>query len=306
MSGASQSQPGNRAARSACCNACDVTCCPSGACASTVGSSSKSITSTNPRSAMSHRPSPLNPGSALRSLWSSWCDPKAPNCWPRLHLLSLFEMYWAMASPPLRRDCGEAIDVSAFYGRESELVELERWMVDEHCRLVALLSRGGYGKTALSVKLTQQIERHFDVVIWRSLQNTPPLERLLADYLTFLSEQHTIDLPESTGERMTLLFAYLRTARCLLSLDNVETLVQERNRTATYRAGYEAYGQFFQRVGQTAHHSCLLLTSREQPKELAPLEGDHAPVRTMVVPGLEQEACRPSLQDRKLARTAGA
>src|SRR5260370_29479249 len=96
MSGASQSQPGNRAALSACCNACDVTCCPSGACASTVGSSSKSITSTNPRSAMSDRPSPLNPGSALRILWSSWCDPKAPNYWPRLHLLSLFEMYWGL------------------------------------------------------------------------------------------------------------------------------------------------------------------------------------------------------------------
>src|SRR5260370_22443854 len=305
MSGASQSQPGNRAARSAGCNACDVTCCPSGACASTVGSSSKSITSTNARSAMSHRSSPLNPGSALRSLWSSWCDPKAPNCWPRLHLLSLFEMYWAMASPPLRRDCGEAIEVSAFYGRESELVELERWMVDEHCRLVDLLSRGGYGKTALSVKLTQQIAHHFDFVIWRSLQNAPTLERLLADSLTFLSEQHTIDLPESTGERMTLLFAYLRTARCVLALDNVETLFQERNRTGTYREGYEAYGQFFQRVGQTAHRSCLLLTSREQPKELAPLEGDHAPVRTMVLAGLEQEACRHILQDSNLAGTEG-
>src|SRR5258708_27920038 len=100
MSGASQSQPGNRAALSACCNACDVTCCPSGACASTVGSSSKSITSTNPRSAMSHRPSPLNPGSALRILWSSWCDPKAPNYWPRLHLLSLFEMYCPQGPTP--------------------------------------------------------------------------------------------------------------------------------------------------------------------------------------------------------------
>jgi transcriptional regulator with XRE-family HTH domain len=49
----------------------------------------------------------------------------------------------AMASPPLHRDWGEAIDVSAFYGRESELVELARWIVEEHCRLVALLSRGG-------------------------------------------------------------------------------------------------------------------------------------------------------------------
>src|ERR1700704_1244540 len=47
----------------------------------------------------------------------------------------------AMSSPPLHRDWGEAIDVSAFYGRESELVELERWIVDERCRLVALLSR---------------------------------------------------------------------------------------------------------------------------------------------------------------------
>src|SRR5260221_5623139 len=204
----------------------------------------------------------------------------------------------AIASPPLRRDWGEAIDVSAFYGRERELVELERWIVDERCRLVALLSRGGYGKTTLSVKLTQQIARHFDFVIWRSLQNAPPLERLLAEYITFLSEQHKIDLPESTGERMTLLLAYLRNARCLLVLDNVETILQERN-----RAGYEAYGQFFQRVGQTAHRSCLLLTSREQPKELAPLEGTHTPVRTMVLAGLEQGACRQLLQDSNLPGT---
>src|SRR6266481_4781131 len=209
----------------------------------------------------------------------------------------------AIASPPLRRDWGEAIDVSAFYGRERELVELTRWIVEERCRLVALLSRGGHGKTTLSVKLTQQIERHFDFVIWRSLQNAPPLERLLAEYLTFLSEQHKTDLPESTGERMTLLLAYLRNARCLLALDNVETLFQERSRAGTYRAGYEAYGQLFQRVGQTAHRSCLLLTSREQPKELAPLEGTHAPVRTMALAGLEQGACRQLLKDSNLPGT---
>jgi len=155
----------------------------------------------------------------------------------------------------------------------------------------------------LSVKLTQQIERHFDVVIWRSLQNAPPLERLLAEYLTFLSEQHKTDLPESTGERMTLLLAYLRTARCLLALDHVETIFQERNRAGTYRAGYEAYGTFFQRVGQTSHRSCLLLTSREKPKELAPLEGNHAPVRTMTLAGLEQEACRHILKDSNLPGT---
>src|SRR5207302_1668027 len=145
----------------------------------------------------------------------------------------------AMASQPLRRDWGEAIDVSAFYGRERELVELERWIVDERCRLVALLSRGGYGKTTLSVKLTQQIERHFDFVIWRSLQNAPPLESLLAEYITFLSEQHKTDLPESTGERISLLLEYMRTARCLLVLDKVETILQGRNRAGTYQEEFE-------------------------------------------------------------------
>src|SRR5260370_42143367 len=84
-----------------------------------------------------------------------------------------------------------------------------------------------------------------------------------------------------------------------------ETLFQERTRAGTYRAGYEAYGPFFQRVGQTAPRSCLLLTSREQPKELAPLEGTHAPVRTMTLAGLEQEACRHILKDSNLAGTEG-
>src|SRR5260370_35372173 len=84
-----------------------------------------------------------------------------------------------------------------------------------------------------------------------------------------------------------------------------ETLFQERTRAGTYRAGYEAYGQFFQRVGQTAHRSCLLLTSREQPKEVAPLEGNHAPVRTMVLAGLEQGACRHILADSKLPGAEG-
>src|SRR5207248_10858963 len=70
---------------------------------------------------------------------------------------------------------------SPFYGREDELVEVERWVVDDRCRLVVLLSIGGLGKTALSIKLAQQIAPHFGFVLWRSLQNAPPLERLLAE-----------------------------------------------------------------------------------------------------------------------------
>src|SRR6266446_9198432 len=98
MSVARKSQPCSSAARNACCSGCDAIWCPSGACASIVANSSKSITSTNPRSAMCPHPSPLHPGSALRILSSSWCDPKAPKCWLRPHPSSLFEMYWAQGA----------------------------------------------------------------------------------------------------------------------------------------------------------------------------------------------------------------
>jgi WD40 repeat protein len=204
------------------------------------------------------------------------------------------------ASQLPHRDWGEAIDVSAFYGREQELVELERWVVDDGCRLVALFSIGGLGKTALSIKLAQQIAPHFDFVLWRSLQNAPPLGGLLAKCITFLSQQQKTDLPENVGERITFLIEYLRKARCLLVLDNVETILQERDRAGNYRAGYEGYGKLFQSVGQTVHRSCLLLTCREKPKEVALLEGKRSPVRTMVLRGLEQGACRQLLNEGEL------
>ena len=205
-----------------------------------------------------------------------------------------------------RQDWGEAIDVSRFYGREKEVVELERWIVDDRCRLVALLSRGGFGKTALSVKLTQQVARHFDFVIWRSLQNTPPPENLLAECITFLSNQQKIDLPDSIGERISLLIHYLREARCLLVLDNVEAILEGRTRSGKYREGYEGYGKLFRWVGETLHQSCMLLTSREKSKELALLEGRQSPVRTMTLTGLEQRACRQILNDSDLLGTEAA
>lgn len=41
---------------------------------------------------------------------------------------------------------------------------------------------------------------------------------------------------------------------------------------------------------ETQHQSCVLLTSREKPAEIAALEGDGLPVRTMALSGLEVTA----------------
>ena len=52
-----------------------------------------------------------------------------------------------------------------------------------------------------------------------------------------------------------------------------------------YRNGYENYGQLFRLIGETAHSSCLLLTSREKPAEVAALEGIELSVRSLQLKG---------------------
>jgi transcriptional regulator with XRE-family HTH domain len=46
-------------------------------------------------------------------------------------------------SPQCVTDWGEAPDVSLFYGREGELATLAEWIVNDGCRLVAVLGMGG-------------------------------------------------------------------------------------------------------------------------------------------------------------------
>ncbi|MEG3845744.1 MULTISPECIES: NB-ARC domain-containing protein [unclassified Microcoleus] len=186
------------------------------------------------------------------------------------------------------QDWGEAIDISVFYNRTIELATLKQWIVDDRCRLVALLGMGGIGKTALSVKLAEQIQGEFDYLIWRSLRNAPPIQDLLANLLQFLSGQQKTHLPETFDEQLSRLMAYLRASRCLLILDNAESILQsgDRQRAGFYQAGYEGYGQLLKCVGETCHNSCLVLTSRELPKELIPLEGESLPVRCLKLTGL--------------------
>jgi WD40 repeat protein len=184
-----------------------------------------------------------------------------------------------------RQDWGEAIDVSVFYGRSAEIATLEQWIIQERCRLVALLGIGGIGKTALSVKLAEQLQDKFEYVIWRSLHNAPSLESLLASLIEFLSNQQEINLPNDVNHRISRLLDYLKKQRCLIVLDNAETILSSPTKQATCEDN-EEYGQLFKRIGESRHQSCLVLTSREKPKEVAALEGESFPVRSLQLTGL--------------------
>ena len=203
-----------------------------------------------------------------------------------------------------RVDWGLAQDVPVLYGRANELALLTRWVIENQCRVISLVGIGGIGKTSLAVTLARQIASHFEVVIFQSLGEAPPFTELLDHLIRRITTQQIIPPPQST-DKLTLLIDLLRETRCLLILDNLETLMQAGTTRAQYRPGYEDYSTLFQQLGATAHQGCLILTSRERPNELASLEGPRAPVRILRITGLSEDASRALLADQELIGTTG-
>ncbi|MFN9818538.1 MAG: NB-ARC domain-containing protein [Pseudanabaena sp.] len=194
------------------------------------------------------------------------------------------------------QDWCEVIDVTFFYGRQNDLDILEKWIDHDRCRLVALLGMGGLGKTALSVKLAQQLQDKFDFVVWRSLNNAKTPSEMLTAVIHFLSQQKETPDTTDTNALISRLMEYLQRYRCLLVLDNFESVLKDEAQAGAYRKDFEGYGSLLRRVGEVSHRSCVVITSREMPEEVATLEGDILPVRALQLTGLDEPAAERVLE----------
>jgi hypothetical protein len=81
------------------------------------------------------------------------------------------------------------------------------------------LGIGGIGKSTIAVKAALQMQTEFEIVVWRSLANAPPLDELLSSLLKFLMPLFGEDpiIPPTLDQQISKLMQYLRSRRCLLA-----------------------------------------------------------------------------------------
>src|SRR5712692_776562 len=133
-----------------------------------------------------------------------------------------------------RDDWRNVPDSGHFFGRSEELETLSRWLLEDRCRLVAVLGAGGIGKTLLAARLAHEATPQFAVVHWRSLRNAPPVEEWLAGAIGALSGQQAIP-PDGQMARLDLLLQLLQERRGLLVVDNLETILEPGTHEGHYR-----------------------------------------------------------------------
>lgn len=209
-------------------------------------------------------------------------------------------------------------DVPQLYGRDSELQQLKDWILattrssnaGSSARLIAINGPAGIGKTSLVIGLAKTIQAEFECVIWQSLRYRPLLEEILSQWLVQLPCLVTDATAEfqpgqlaNCYDQLTRLMDSLRARRCLVILDNFETLLTGGSFMGEYEPGYEAYGELLRRIGEQQHQSCVMVTSREGHRDMPKSRASVSPIRHLDLAGLQPQAAMEILKAEQLEET---
>ena len=174
---------------------------------------------------------------------------------------------------------------SVYYGRKNELEKVSGWAIEDRCQLIKIWGLSGTGKTLLMKKIGEQLQQHYEVVIWRSLDPAIELNRLAMDLLQEMgiNPVNTVMLPQ--------LMEQMRSRRCLIMLDGVESLLKTKALNGRYKDEYSNYHNFFQIIGSSSHQSCVITTSLENFGRTI-LANSNKAIRQLKLKGLSQTAAQ--------------
>ncbi len=179
-------------------------------------------------------------------------------------------------------DLTDAPELIDYYDRASEESTLKQWILEAQTRLITIYGLSEIGKSALTLKLIEEIQTQFDYIIWKSLNNTPTLSTLQTQLKQTFSQSQATPLPT--------IFDYLRTHRCLIILDDVQNIFKIGQLAGEYLTEYKDYSKFLKQIATSSHQSCLILLSWEKPKQITTLEAENTPTRTLHLKGLGEKA----------------
>ncbi len=167
-----------------------------------------------------------------------------------------------------------------FQDRNTELLKLKQYLSNSNIRMVLICGRGGMGKSTLIVKLIQELREKFDVngpnpidavdcIIFIQLSekgNRTP-DRIIELLSRTLEPEAATELDEvwnqknaSIQERVAELFrGPLVHRRCLIILDNLESVLDEENHILSE---YEGLSKFLDAFLDYDHVSTIIATSR--------------------------------------------
>lgn len=198
-----------------------------------------------------------------------------------------------------RVDWGNSSPVDTFFGRRRELRTLTKWITEDRCRLVSVWGMAGVGKSSLILRVGRQLVTRvpatpfgIEAVVWRRVVNPPSFRSFLIDILGAVSATNT-GLGTGTEEELSArLLAELKRSRCLIILDNFESVIPSVEMSDAMRREAEKYNAFIALIGQSDHQSTVVLSSSEQPQPVALLEGRRRPVRSLELVGLDVRSVR--------------
>lgn len=199
-----------------------------------------------------------------------------------------------------RHDWGSAPDSIVCYERGREINTLKQWIDRQDCRLVTIFGLDGVGKTTVAMELARQLKSDFDYIFWRDLSSFALIEIIIQDALKLFTDNE----PQITiSQQITDLLQYLKTHRCLLVLDQIETILATGSSRQLYQNGYQAYQELFTQIAHTHHQSCLLLVSNEKPRDIGIWESASTSIHSYQVQG-STKVCDRILADKQIPQSS--
>jgi tetratricopeptide (TPR) repeat protein len=175
---------------------------------------------------------------------------------------------------------------------------------------ICVVGLAGIGKTTLASQLVRQMQLEnapFSVAAWESLRSAtreaPSFNWIIDSLLLTLSEgaiRPAVTVQDDYLRKTERLVKLLREQRCLIVLDNVETVlkIEQVEGVGYFADNCLEYAWLFKQLIETEHQSKVIFTSRERLAELPQRE-----TYTLSLTGMEQELAIALLRTFNLIAT---